>query len=194
MTPLRFPFIALTLALTATGCTADEGEVCFADGDCSSGLFCCKTTAVATGRGRCLPEGDRCSSAPRPDGSVDSGTDAGDAGDDASDATTDTGTDTGSDGSMDASMSCDPSAVGACDPGYCRVSTCGAAAGECVMRPTSCDGILAPVCACSGATYTNECEAGRAAVSIARTGSCDTPPADTGVADAGSDAADATPD
>ncbi len=128
-------------ATLAAACPAQEGDVCFVTGDCTTGLTCCKTSASPTARGRC---GTVC----------DTGTDAGptDAGD----------RDGGADGGRPDSglppctrASGDPcAALGA----YCEVDACGDN-GTCVSRPTMCDAVLAPVCGCDGLTYVNECEA-----------------------------------
>jgi hypothetical protein len=184
MKTLPFVVLASTFALMAAGCPGEEGEVCFEDGDCSSGLVCCKTTASATARGRCYPTTESCSVAPRPDASTDTGVDG------ATDSAVDAPADAPADSTpMDATMPCDPTAD-ECGMGYCRVANCGDSMGECVERPLRCDGVLEPVCGCDGRTYTSDCEAGRSGMSVDYEGSCGSPP-DTGVMDAGSDASDA---
>ncbi|MBW2463777.1 MAG: hypothetical protein JRH11_19155 [Deltaproteobacteria bacterium] len=174
MTSPASKILAILLPLAALcllGCPADHGEVCFAHGDCSSGLVCCKTTASSTARGRCLGPDERCGVADRPDASVDASTDA--------------STDGGTDASMDGTMSCDPTGAD-CGMGYCMVTACGATAGMCVDRPIRCDGLLAPVCGCDRQTYTSSCEAARSGMSVDHSGIC----IDSGApVDAGSDAA-----
>jgi hypothetical protein len=188
MSTLRFQLLAFSLAFIATGCTGSDGDVCFEDGDCSSGLVCCKTTASATARGRCLPVEDRCSVAPRPDAGD---TSTGDAGDAATDAPVDAPADTTP--PMDATMPCDP-AMDECGMRYCRLASCSDAVGQCVERPASCDGVLDPTCGCDSRTYTSACEANRAGESVDHAGACGSP-TDSGVMDTGSDApADATTD
>jgi hypothetical protein len=45
-------------------------------------------------------------------------------------------------------------------------------AGTCEARPATCDAVVAPVCACDGVTYANECEAHRGGFSVVQDGSC----------------------
>jgi Pacifastin inhibitor (LCMII)/Kazal-type serine protease inhibitor domain len=65
-----------------------------------------------------------------------------------------------------------------CDTGmFCQHQAgalCGAAdaPGECVLIPTACRDILAPVCGCDGQTYGNSCEAAVAQVGILDLGEC----------------------
>jgi len=69
---------------------------------------------------------------------------------------------------------------------YCAFNAeanCGneGAAGTCKPIPENCITIYTPVCGCDGVTYSNDCFAGMASVSIARTGECETtspPPPD----------------
>lgn len=49
----------------------------------------------------------------------------------------------------------------------------GEVAGECRTLSEVCPEIFAPVCGCDGMTYGNDCEAGRAGVSVDHVGSCD---------------------
>lgn len=51
---------------------------------------------------------------------------------------------------------------------------CGAAdqLGTCQTKPQVCDDLYAPVCACDGKDYANECEANRAGYGVLQTGSC----------------------
>ena len=63
---------------------------------------------------------------------------------------------------------------------YCAFApdaACGAAdqTGVCRPKPQICGDIYAPVCACDGQTYPNECEAAAKGNSVAHTGACDEP-------------------
>ena len=59
---------------------------------------------------------------------------------------------------------------------FCQFSigTCGAAdqTGFCVSKPEVCDALFSPVCGCDGSTYSSECVAEGAGVSIVSVGSC----------------------
>lgn len=54
---------------------------------------------------------------------------------------------------------------------FCTATGCGGPGG-CVRVPSTCLGVLAPVCGCDGATYQNECEAQRARARVAHSGPC----------------------
>jgi hypothetical protein len=58
-----------------------------------------------------------------------------------------------------------------CGPGECCLVTCGDEP-RCALPPAVCDDLVAPVCGCDGVTYVNACEAERACVAVARSGSC----------------------
>ncbi|MGE5783041.1 MAG: Kazal-type serine protease inhibitor domain-containing protein, partial [Myxococcales bacterium] len=66
----------------------------------------------------------------------------------------------------------------ACSKGqYCKydqTAQCGAAdqMGTCTLVPEACDMMYAPVCGCDDKTYSNDCVAAAAGVSVARYGAC----------------------
>jgi hypothetical protein len=67
---------------------------------------------------------------------------------------------------------------------YCNFpesARCGAAdqTGTCAPFPTVCTDLYEPVCGCDDQTYTNDCQAARAGVSVARRGACQGTPAAT---------------
>jgi hypothetical protein len=70
----------------------------------------------------------------------------------------------------------------ACDKGeYCDYpsdAACGAAdaTGVCKVTPQVCDDIYSPVCGCDDKTYSSDCEANGAGVSVAYSGECKTEP------------------
>lgn len=59
-----------------------------------------------------------------------------------------------------------------------RDAICGHAdgVGVCRFRPDACIEIYAPVCACDGNTYSNECHANMAGVAVMHDGECEPPP------------------
>ncbi len=124
------------------------------------------------------------------------GDDAGGGGDDAGGGGIDAGGTTDAGGGIDAGGAGDDAGAGAGDGGS-RVDggrrSCGPAApclgltqfcdtppgmcggnGECtpVPGPVDCNRIVAPVCGCDGMTYTNDCLAARARVSVDHVGAC----------------------
>ncbi|MEZ4297570.1 MAG: hypothetical protein R3B70_21595 [Polyangiaceae bacterium] len=67
-----------------------------------------------------------------------------------------------------------------CNPAqYCEFSENGCGVGEahgtCVDKPDTCPDNVAPVCACDGRVYNNECEANAAGLDVSLLGSCPTP-------------------
>ncbi len=53
--------LLLALALAGLlGCKQERGDTCIEDDDCSGALVCCKSSAVASERGMCLPEEETC--------------------------------------------------------------------------------------------------------------------------------------
>jgi hypothetical protein len=60
------------------------------------------------------------------------------------------------------------------DGSYCGGDDSG---GVCRPRPMACADIWAPVCACDGSTYGNECSAHAAGQDVVSTGECETTPA-----------------
>ena len=70
-------------------------------------------------------------------------------------------------------LSCAASEYCAFDPS----AACGAAdqTGVCTPKPQACDAVLAPVCACDGKTYGNDCEAWTNGSSVLHTGACEEP-------------------
>ena len=67
---------------------------------------------------------------------------------------------------------------------YCAFApeaACGAAdqTGVCTPKPQACDANLAPVCACDGQTYGNDCAAWTNGVSVLHTGACEEPSSGT---------------
>lgn len=62
---------------------------------------------------------------------------------------------------------------------FCKfeLATCGAAdqTGVCTGIPAACDTVFAEVCGCDEVTYSNECEAERAGISLLRRAACDAP-------------------
>lgn len=56
---------------------------------------------------------------------------------------------------------------------FCALNNCNFP-GVCKPKPTTCQDVWAPVCGCDGVTYSNECEAAAASMSVAYTGECKT--------------------
>jgi len=77
---------------------------------------------------------------------------------------------------------CTGGTAGVCDGDeYCAFppdAACGAAdkVGTCEPRPDACDQVYEPVCGCDDVTYSNECMAASAGVSVAAQGECNPSP------------------
>jgi len=75
---------------------------------------------------------------------------------------------------------------------YPADAICGAAdaTGVCEPKPEACDANLDPVCGCDGVTYSTECVANAAGVSVASSGECDVEPTNVCGGDGGNECAE----
>ncbi len=169
--------ICAIVLMSACGCGSRVGQECADSASCGVGEYCafevgsCGDDGAGTGGGVCEAIPDLCTLVFSPV----CGCDAEMYDNDCMAAAA--GVSVASVGECD-QTGCGGIAGVICDDGeYCKfeVGSCGQSdqSGVCEATPDACAEIFQPVCGCDGQTYSNECEAAVAGVSVAEAGACE---------------------
>ncbi len=147
----------------------NTGDLCQKNSECKEGAYCATPTGECGAFGICTPKPEACIDLFDPV----CGCDANTYGNGCEAAAA--GVSVAHEGECEPPVKDCEANTDCADGEYCAHPAGGCdLPGKCTAKPDACPAILAPVCGCSGATYSNECHAAQQGESVAHDGPCET--------------------